>query len=348
VELDELIAPGLERTVAHLRATVEAAALTAEDLDGVVLAGGSARLPLVAERLSADLGRPIVVAPRPELTAALGAARLAAEAAATATGGAAEALPGAAAPVPDRHLVPSTRRPRVRAAASGPPSVTGSRGPLRSPAGAGGHRAVRLLVVAGMFAGLVLLVPTLTTIFSAEPGPPPRPADAAEPADAAHTGTPADAATPDPGAGGVTGSDVPGAQASADAGPRMAVSGPRRVTPARSTVSTRAAGQHASTAPATGAARTGTAAPSAASPAASAAPGTSGTPGTPGTGAPTTAGGTEPPSEPTPGSESTPDPTPEPTPPPTPEPTPEPAPETEPAPVPVEPPADGAPDGGTP
>src|SRR3712207_7131699 len=53
-ELDELIAADVDRSVAHLRAAVDAAGLCADDLDGVVLAGGSARVPLLAERGSEE------------------------------------------------------------------------------------------------------------------------------------------------------------------------------------------------------------------------------------------------------------------------------------------------------
>ncbi|MDP9430224.1 MAG: Hsp70 family protein [Actinomycetota bacterium] len=42
-----------------------AAGLAASDLDAVVLAGGGARVPLVAELLSGELGRPLVVGDDP-------------------------------------------------------------------------------------------------------------------------------------------------------------------------------------------------------------------------------------------------------------------------------------------
>src|SRR6185312_15117535 len=72
-DLDEL----LTDAVAALRAAVTGAGLDPGRLDGIVLAGGSARLPAVAEALSAELGRPVLMTTAPELAAACGAAELA-------------------------------------------------------------------------------------------------------------------------------------------------------------------------------------------------------------------------------------------------------------------------------
>ncbi|MGK5112612.1 Hsp70 family protein, partial [Geodermatophilus sp. CPCC 205506] len=79
-ELDELLAGPARASVAALAATVAAAGVDLHRLDAVVLAGGGGRLPLVAELLSGELDRPVVVGPDPALSAALGAAGLAAEA----------------------------------------------------------------------------------------------------------------------------------------------------------------------------------------------------------------------------------------------------------------------------
>jgi len=79
-ELDEALAGPARRSAGVLAATVAAAGLRPADLDAVVLAGGGVRVPLVAEVLSGELGRPLVVGDDPALTAALGAATLAAEA----------------------------------------------------------------------------------------------------------------------------------------------------------------------------------------------------------------------------------------------------------------------------
>src|SRR6185312_7555254 len=72
-----LLTDAVAESVAALRAAVTGAGLDPGQLDGIVLAGGSARLPAVAEALSAELGRPVLMTAAPELAAACGAAELA-------------------------------------------------------------------------------------------------------------------------------------------------------------------------------------------------------------------------------------------------------------------------------
>lgn len=76
-DVEDLVAEAVEASVDLLRSTVEAAGTTVDELAAVVLAGGSARVPLVAETLSAELGRPLVTGPEPARSAASGAAQLA-------------------------------------------------------------------------------------------------------------------------------------------------------------------------------------------------------------------------------------------------------------------------------
>src|SRR3954454_8544891 len=76
-DLDELLTDAVAESVAALRAAVTGAGLDPGELDAIVLAGGSARLPAVAEALSAELGRPVLMTAAPELAAACGAAELA-------------------------------------------------------------------------------------------------------------------------------------------------------------------------------------------------------------------------------------------------------------------------------
>ncbi|NYJ05483.1 Hsp70 family protein [Petropleomorpha daqingensis] len=76
-DLDELLADAVTESVGALRAAVTGAGLEPSELDGIVLAGGGARLPAVAEALSADLGLPVLMTDEPEQAAACGAAELA-------------------------------------------------------------------------------------------------------------------------------------------------------------------------------------------------------------------------------------------------------------------------------
>jgi molecular chaperone DnaK (HSP70) len=70
---EELIRPTVQATVELLAQAVRAADLAPAQLDGVLLAGGASRVPLVAELL-ATAGFPVETAPDPQNTAAAGAA----------------------------------------------------------------------------------------------------------------------------------------------------------------------------------------------------------------------------------------------------------------------------------
>ncbi|GIJ09896.1 Hsp70 family protein [Micromonospora andamanensis] len=73
LEFEELIRPAVQTTVELLAQAVRDADLAPAQLDGVLLAGGASRVPLVAELL-ATAGFPIETAPDPQHTAAAGAA----------------------------------------------------------------------------------------------------------------------------------------------------------------------------------------------------------------------------------------------------------------------------------
>jgi molecular chaperone DnaK len=76
-DLEDLLAAPVALTVEVLRSTVVEAGLAPEELDAVVVAGGCGAAPFVIERLSAELGRPVVLDDAPSHTAARGAAHLA-------------------------------------------------------------------------------------------------------------------------------------------------------------------------------------------------------------------------------------------------------------------------------
>ncbi len=72
-EFEEMISPALRQTVDVLGEVLDSARVSARDLDGVLLVGGSSRIPLVAQLLSAELGRPVAVDPDPTTVVARGA-----------------------------------------------------------------------------------------------------------------------------------------------------------------------------------------------------------------------------------------------------------------------------------
>ena len=170
-ELDEVLAGPVRGSAEALAAAVAAAGLAADDLDAVVLTGGGVRVPLVAEAVSDELGRPLVVAGDPALTAALGAAALAADALA------AEPPAGAAPADGPRGVsravegtppaLPQPRAPRGRTRPGSPPRAATRPGRRR------GSRLGRGAVVAGLALGLLILGPAAAGLFDAvlTPGP---------------------------------------------------------------------------------------------------------------------------------------------------------------------------------
>jgi molecular chaperone DnaK len=81
-EFETAIRPALAQAIAALQRAIASAGIGPGDLDAILLAGGSSRIPLVAEMLAAELGRPVAVDAHPKHVVALGAA-LAAGTAAT-------------------------------------------------------------------------------------------------------------------------------------------------------------------------------------------------------------------------------------------------------------------------
>ncbi|MGH3880528.1 MAG: Hsp70 family protein [Actinophytocola sp.] len=77
-DLEELIRPAVEATVATLRRTIQSAKTSTGSLQAVVLVGGSGRIPLVSELVSAAVRVRVTAASEPELSVARGAALAAA------------------------------------------------------------------------------------------------------------------------------------------------------------------------------------------------------------------------------------------------------------------------------
>lgn len=73
-EFEAMIRPLLQQTVEALRRAVRSAGVDPQELSAVLLVGGSSRIPLIAEMVGAELGRPIAVDRHPKHTVALGAA----------------------------------------------------------------------------------------------------------------------------------------------------------------------------------------------------------------------------------------------------------------------------------
>ena len=74
-EFEEMIRPVLTSTVDAMRRALESASVTADRLDAILLVGGGSRIPIVAEMITNEFGRPVAVDAHPKHSIALGAAR---------------------------------------------------------------------------------------------------------------------------------------------------------------------------------------------------------------------------------------------------------------------------------
>ncbi len=73
-EFETAIRPAIAQAIGALQRAITSAGLEPSQLDAILLAGGSSRIPLVAEMLTAELGRPVAVDAHPKHVVALGAA----------------------------------------------------------------------------------------------------------------------------------------------------------------------------------------------------------------------------------------------------------------------------------
>ncbi|HET8931249.1 MAG TPA: Hsp70 family protein [Acidimicrobiales bacterium] len=77
-EFEAMVRPALGETIDAMRRAMDSADITEEDVSTVLLVGGSSRLPIVAQLVSNELGRPVAVDADPKHAVALGAAGAAA------------------------------------------------------------------------------------------------------------------------------------------------------------------------------------------------------------------------------------------------------------------------------
>ncbi len=75
--LDRIIRPRLRETVEALRRMLDHAGLSMDQVSRFLLVGGSAQIPLVAETIRIETGRPVAVDAHPKFAVAMGAAGLA-------------------------------------------------------------------------------------------------------------------------------------------------------------------------------------------------------------------------------------------------------------------------------
>jgi actin-like ATPase involved in cell morphogenesis len=76
-ELEAMVRPTLHDSVEVLKSALRSAGVSPDQLHSVLLVGGSSRMPIVAQLVGAELGRPVAVDAHPKHAVALGAAWLA-------------------------------------------------------------------------------------------------------------------------------------------------------------------------------------------------------------------------------------------------------------------------------
>ncbi|MDU0295262.1 Hsp70 family protein, partial [Saccharothrix longispora] len=69
-EFNDMIRPSMSLTTDALQRTIHSAGLRPDDLAGVLLAGGSSRIPLVPQMVSDAFGKPVRVSLHPKFTVA--------------------------------------------------------------------------------------------------------------------------------------------------------------------------------------------------------------------------------------------------------------------------------------
>jgi len=129
-EFEAMIRGGLEDTVDALRVAITSAGLKPSDLSAVLLVGGSSRIPLVSQMVSAELGRPVAVDADPKSAIAMGAALAISPKQVTAPAAGAAALPAPVVPGPVAPTLP----PTASAMPQMPTTPAGQARPVQPPA----------------------------------------------------------------------------------------------------------------------------------------------------------------------------------------------------------------------
>src|SRR5690606_25883108 len=134
-EFEAMVRPILGNTIDALRRALQSARVTPEQLQSVLLVGGSSRIPLVAQMVSAELGRPVAVDAHPKHAVALGAAWLASGATLLPPGG---LPPGGGVPVVPGPVAgptsPAPGRPTYAGSAAVPVVPAGTASPAAAAA----------------------------------------------------------------------------------------------------------------------------------------------------------------------------------------------------------------------
>jgi molecular chaperone DnaK len=200
-ELESMVRPALYDSIEALKRALRSAGVTSDELSAVLLVGGSSRMPLVAQLVGAELGRPVAVDVHPKHAVALGAAWLASGQALPAdavtpssapSNAPSRPAPSTSAPskAPSLPAAPATRvtpvaasRPTVPAAASvlasvvppasvAPPASAASVAPTSSPGSVTSPRSATPQAFAGSYQATPFQAPARQPSSAGLPYPP--------------------------------------------------------------------------------------------------------------------------------------------------------------------------------
>jgi actin-like ATPase involved in cell morphogenesis len=73
-EFEDMIRPAINETIVALRRSIRSANVSSDEITAVLLVGGSSRIPLVAQMVATELGRPIAIDAHPKDAISFGAA----------------------------------------------------------------------------------------------------------------------------------------------------------------------------------------------------------------------------------------------------------------------------------
>jgi actin-like ATPase involved in cell morphogenesis len=110
-EFERMIRPSVDETIVALRRCIRSAGVAPEDITAVLLVGGSSRIPLVAQMVGGELGRPIAIDAHPKDAIAYGAAIAVAGHRGSATPESVRTVHQPTPAPPPRTMAPDPRRP---------------------------------------------------------------------------------------------------------------------------------------------------------------------------------------------------------------------------------------------
>ncbi len=116
-EFESMIGPAVNRSLETFDVTIEAAGLRYDQIDRILMVGGSSRIPIVAQRVASHTGRPLATDAHPKHAIALGAAALGRQQRTA-------VRPPAPNPTTTAVVPPPTAPPPARPPPTTPPSTT--------------------------------------------------------------------------------------------------------------------------------------------------------------------------------------------------------------------------------